>query len=208
MHIPTHFRNDHSEEVFEFIKANGFAALVTGGIRPIATHIPLVLSVKPDGIKVLQGHISIGNPQWKLFVDQPEVLAIFTGPHAYISSSWYDHDNVPTWNYEAVHVYGTISLLEGDGVIQSLKELVDKYEAASACPVAVERMDSKMLAANVKGIVAFEIVVTEIQAAFKLSQNRSDVDHENIIKELEIRNMLGDQEVANSMRRARSGKEE
>lgn len=200
MYIPSTFRNDNSLAVFDFIKENGFAILVsTEAGRPLATHIPMVLATKTDGTNVLQGHISKANPQWKQFANSSEVLAIFSGPHAYISSSWYNHPNVPTWNYEAVHVYGNISIIDGVAVEQSLKALVDKYESTSACPFKMENLDATYLQQHIAGIVAFEITITEVQAAAKLSQNRDDINHEQIVSELRQRNGLGDGAVAEAM---------
>lgn len=200
MYIPPQFSNDNSEAVYEFIKENGFAILVnTVAGRSLATHIPLVLIAKTDGTKVLQGHLSKANPQWQHFTDATEVLAIFSGPHAYISSSWYNHPNVPTWNYEAVHVYGSVAILDGAAVKDSLVTLVDKYESASACPFKMENLDPKFLNTHIQGIVAIEITIKEVQAAAKLSQNRDDANHSQIVSALRQRNGLGDEAVAEAM---------
>src|SRR6478752_518780 len=117
-------RNENTEELHEFIQANGFAILVSNVEgRPWATHLPLLLS--HDKTKLF-GHVAKGNKQWKEWNADAEVLAIFQGPHAYISSSWYDHENVSTWNYTAVHIYGKVKIIEGDAVIDLLTKLVDK----------------------------------------------------------------------------------
>lgn len=206
MYIPSNFRNDNSEAVFDFIKENGFAILVSiASERPCATHIPLVLATKTDGSKVMQGHISKANPQWRHFSDSSEVLAIFPGPHAYISSSWYNHPNVPTWNYEAVHVYGNIIILEEVAAVkESLKTLVDKYESTSACPFKMENLDANYLSEHIEGIVAFEIIINEVQAAAKLSQNRDDINHTQIVAALHLRNGQGDEAVAAAMNHERN----
>ncbi|HEY0092158.1 MAG TPA: FMN-binding negative transcriptional regulator [Flavobacterium sp.] len=185
MYIPEIYKNEHPENIREFIRNNSFAILVsTVDGKPWATHIPIELEINAEGKEVLCGHISIENPQWKAFNPNEEVLAIFQGPHSYISSSWYDHENVPTWNYIAVHVYGRIKILEGDAVFAHLKKLVDKYEAASENPVSVENFSEQTML-QARGIVVFEIVITAIQAKRKLSQNRDDVNYKNIISELE-----------------------
>ena len=142
------------------------------------------LEINSEGEEVLMGHISKENPQWTTFESDDQVLAVFTGPHSYISPSWYDHENVPTWNYTAVHVYGKIKIIEGDAVIDSLTKLVDKYEQNSKCPVRVADFSKKTMM-QTRGIVAFEIKIEEIQAQNKLSQNRDDKNHANIISELE-----------------------
>ena len=112
MYIPAIYKNENQEEIEQFIHENGFAILVNQTHdKPWATHIPLELDHDNDGNTILVGHISKENPQGESFKTNTDVLAIFTGPHAYISSSWYDHENVPTWNYTAVHVYGNVTIL-------------------------------------------------------------------------------------------------
>jgi transcriptional regulator len=164
-----------------------------------ATHIPLELETNEEGNEILYGHISKENPQWNGFIDNDQVLAVFTGPHSYISSSWYDHENVPTWNYIAVHVYGKIKIIEGEAVIESLKKLVDKYEQNSKNPVRIADLSKKTMM-QTRGIVAFEIEITEIQATRKLSQNRDEKNHQNIISELEKTEDFQAIAVANEMK--------
>ena len=185
MYIPDLYKNENQEEINAFLQANSFGILInqTEG-KLTATHIPLELDTDKEGKTILQGHLSKENPQWKGFSKNDQVLAIFSGPHSYISSSWYDHENVPTWNYIAVHVYGTIKIIEGEAVIASLKKLVDKYEKSSENPVRVEDLSKKTMM-QTRGIIAFEIEITEIHATKKLSQNRDDKNYDNIISELE-----------------------
>lgn len=185
MFIPDIYKNENQEEIHTFLQANSFGILFnqTEG-KLTATHIPLELDTNKEGKLILHGHLSKENPQWKAFSENDEILAVFSGPHSYISSSWYDHENVPTWNYIAVHVYGKIKIIEGEAVISSLKKLVDKYEIASENPVRVEALSKKTMM-QTRGIVAFEIEITEINATKKLSQNRDDKNYQNIISELE-----------------------
>nr|WP_315157677.1 FMN-binding negative transcriptional regulator [uncultured Flavobacterium sp.] len=185
MYIPDLYKNGDPEAIRTFLKANAFGILInqTNG-KLWATHIPLELEINKAGEEVLMGHISKENPQWTAFESNDEVLAVFTGTHSYISSSWYDHENVPTWNYSAVHVYGKIKIIEGDAVIDSLTKLVDKYEQNSKCPVRVNELSKKTMM-QTRGIVVFEIKIKEIQAQIKMSQNRDDKNYLNIISELE-----------------------
>ncbi|MFV8342222.1 FMN-binding negative transcriptional regulator [Flavobacterium sp. XS2P39] len=194
MYTPESYKNENQEEIKKFLQENSFGILVnqTNG-KLCATHIPLELETNTDGNQILQGHISRENPQWKGFSDNDQILAIFSGPHAYISSSWYDHENVPTWNYIAVHVYGKIKIIEGEAVLDSLKKLVDKYEQKSENPVRVENLSKKTML-QTRGIVAFEIEITDIQCTKKMSQNRDDKNYQNIISELE--KTKGVQEIA------------
>lgn len=185
MYIPKIFKNENAEEIEEFIHQNSFGILVSteNGI-PLATHIPIELAER-EGKKVLYGHLARANGQWRSFDENKEVLAIFTGPHAYISASLYTGENVPTWNYVAVHVYGKIRIIEGQDLWQSLKKLVDKYEQTSENPVRLETMSEKMVENQMRAIVGFEIEITDIQAKYKLSQNRNAEDYQSVVEHLQ-----------------------
>jgi transcriptional regulator len=186
MFIPKIYKNEDADAIKDFIKQNSFGILVSQTNQQLwATHIPIILTTNEIGEEVLQGHVSIANPQSKNFVEGSDVLAIFSGPHAYISSSWYDHENVPTWNYIAVHFYGKIKRLEGESLLKHLSDLTATYESKSEKPVSLAAMNPDFIKREMRGLVGFEITITEIQAAHKLSQNRNDRDHANIINELE-----------------------
>ena len=199
MYTPSHYKNENLDEVREFLKQNSFGILInqTDG-RPWATHIPLELDVDDVGKDILVGHISKANPQWKSFKGNEEVLAIFNGPHSYISSSWYKEEEVPTWNYIAVHVYGKIHILNDEAVLDSLHKLVDKYEKASTNPVSIHNLSHKTMR-QIKGIVGFQIGITDIHATYKLSQTRPE-DHPKIIEELQKTNNPGSHEIANMIK--------
>lgn len=185
MYIPDLYKNENQEEITQFLHEHSFGILVnrTNG-KLWATHIPLELEQNKDGKPILFGHISKENPQWEGFESDTNILAIFSGPHSYVSSSWYEKENVPTWNYIAVHVYGKVKIIEGDAVIASLKKLTDKYEAHSENPVRIEDLSEKTMR-QVSGIVAFEIEIESIEAVKKMSQNRNEKDYHNVISELE-----------------------
>lgn len=201
MYIPKYHRNENPEDLKRFISQNGFAVLISDvDGKPWATHLPLVLS--GDGTRI-HGHMSRGNQQWKNFNAQKEVLVIFHGPHTYISSSWYNHENVPTWNYIAVHVWGTIRITDGDELLTSLKELVNKYEKDSTKPVTVEGMSEKFLSAELRGIVGFEITIRKMEAAYKLSQNRDEINHRAIVHALEERRDEDSHKIAEAMKKDR-----
>ncbi|NKI27193.1 FMN-binding negative transcriptional regulator [Arenibacter sp. 6A1] len=199
MYTPSHYKNTNLAEVKEFLKQNSFGILVNQlEGRPWATHIPLELSVDKDGNDILVGHVSKANPQWKSFKDQGEVLAIFNGPHSYISSSWYQDEEVPTWNYVAVHVYGIVKILSEAEVLASLHQLVEKHEKVAKNPISLHHMSAETMN-QVQGIVGFQIAITEIQATYKLSQTRSQ-DHANIIDELQHQEHSGAREIAEMMK--------
>tara|TARA_R110002020_G_scaffold117986_1_gene269652 strand:- start:48818 stop:49444 length:627 start_codon:yes stop_codon:yes gene_type:complete len=199
MYIPAHYRNENLSEVKEFLERNSFGILVSQVAgRPWATHIPLELVTNENGKDLLLGHVSKANPQWKHLGESEHVLAIFNGPHSYISSSWYHKEEVPTWNYIAVHVYGKIKILGAGALMESLHQLVDKYEAHSKNPVSLHNLSAKTLR-QVNGIIGLEIEITEIQAAYKLSQGREE-DHPKILNSLEESGDPGAKGIATAMR--------
>lgn len=174
MFIPGSFRIDDRDTLLAFIKRYGFATLVStdaAGV-PTATHVPLLLDREAG---VLLGHIARANPHWELFGDR-ESLAVFHGPHAYISPSWYTvGPAVPTWNYAAVHVYGVPTVIDADRTADVVDRLVTKYEKPRQNPWTGELPEDyrrRLLA----GIVGFELPLTRIEGKFKLGQNRSADD--------------------------------
>ena len=201
MYTPDIYKNENQEEIEKFLQENSFGILInqTNG-KLWATHIPLELTINSEGKAILEGHISKENVQCNGFLEKNEILAVFSGPHSYISSSWYDHENVPTWNYIAVHVYGKLKIIEGQAVIDSLKKLVDKYEQKYENPTRIEDLSEKTML-QARGIVAFEIEIEEIQATRKMSQNRDAKNYKNIITELEKENTFDSLATANEMKK-------
>jgi transcriptional regulator len=198
MYIPPYYENKDIDQIKQFLRENSFGILVNVvDNKPWGTHIPLELEQDLNGADVLVGHIAKANPQWRYFSDNAEVLCIFNGPHAYVSSSWYKEEEVPTWNYIAVHVYGTLKILSEEETMASMFRLVDKYEAGSKNPINLKNMSPKTLR-QVKGVVGFQIQITDIQATYKLSQTRQ-ADHAKIISELKERNDPGSQAIADHM---------
>lgn len=199
MFIPDHHRNENASEIRAFLKANSFGILVSQyQNKPWATHIPLELETTEDGKEVLTAHIAKANPQWREFDQNEEVLCIFNGPHSYISSSWYKDEEVPTWNYVAVYVYGKLKILSEEEVMASMHRLVDKYEANSKKPISLKDMSPRTLK-QIKGVVGFQIEITDIQAQYKLSKNREQ-DYPKIIEELEDSKNPMSIEVAKAMK--------
>ncbi|WP_350285374.1 FMN-binding negative transcriptional regulator [uncultured Croceitalea sp.] len=200
MYTPQSYKNEDLKEVKQFLKENSFGMLISQvNGKPWATHIPLELDVDEAGNDVLISHMAKANQQWKTFKPNEEVLCIFNGPHAYISSSWYKEEEVPTWNYIAVHVYGKIQILDEKAVLQSMHKLVQKYEQHSKNPISLDNMSEKTLR-QVKGVVGFKIEITDIQATYKLSQGRPE-DHSAIVNALEKRKSNGDHAVAKHIKK-------
>jgi transcriptional regulator len=194
MYIPPYFKITDDSVAHDIIKEHGFATLFSqhNGM-PFATHLPLLLNKEKTH---LYGHFARPNPQWKE-IESQTVLAIFHGPHCYVSPSWYETDKaVPTWNYVTVHVYGEIELVEDEGeVMESLQELVMKYEAPDSS-YKLEDLDSKYLAGMSKGIQAFKLNITKIEGKAKLSQNHPTERQERVIEQLEQNPHANEQEIA------------
>ena len=185
MYIPRHFEEKDMAVVETLVREFGFATLISvvDGL-PWATHIPLELVVHGSDWR-LYGHIARANPQWRNLSEQTEVLAVFIGPHSYISPSWYDQPNVPTWNYQAVHIYGKPAILEGEKLEAMLRQLMHRYESAHAAqPHKYDDLPGEMLQKDMRGLVGLEIQVMRIEAVSKLSQNRSIASYNSIIDHL------------------------
>jgi transcriptional regulator len=185
VYIPEHFRvHDHADAI-AFMRANPFAILVSSTDEgPFATHLPVFVSASGEYL-ILRGHVAKANPHWRHLEQNPGCLTVFHGPHAYVSTSNYvTHENVPTWNYGAVHVYGNARTLASPEELQGiLHQLIGTFEPAYAVQWASlsETYRERMLT----HIVGFEIAVTKIEAKFKLSQNRTQQEQSNVITSLE-----------------------
>ena len=201
MYIPAHFREPDERSAKEFIRNNGFGIFVTAdGNIPTATHVPMELKETPEGASYLQFHISYGNGQWRNISPGRPAMAIFHGPHAHVSSSWYEEVNVPTWNYITAHVYGHARIISDNAEVhQILKSLVDKHEESEKQPFTIESLPEERLSRLMKGIVAIRMDIDRIEASFKLSQNRTERDRRAIIAELSKRESEGDREIARVM---------
>jgi transcriptional regulator len=203
MYIPKYFKVTAIDEIEEFIWKNSFGTLVTTKkSKPIATHLPLYLKKDVDGHYYLTGHMAYGNPQWRTFEESEEILIIFQGPNAYISSSWYNHENVPTWNYQAIHIYGKAEIVTKKELIQDLSKLLNKYEEHREKPILWDNLSSELLETELKGIVGFKIKVQEVQAAYKLSQNRNDEDKKNIVCKLYEEDNVNSHQLADAMKKS------
>jgi transcriptional regulator len=186
VYIPGAFVVSDPDKLSQFIGQHSFATLITvDGSAPFASHLPLQLAELGDGGQRLIGHMARANDQWRHFQEDTEVLAIFSGPHGYISPTWYTTELVvPTWNYAAVHVYGKPSLIsEHSRIVALLEDLVAIYESQRVPPwpgPASDEYRDRLVAS----IVAFEIEITRIEGKFKLGQNRSDADRERVYQQL------------------------
>jgi transcriptional regulator len=184
--------------MFDFIDTYGFAIMVSHeNNAPIATHLPLVLDRENE---MLTGHFAKANRQWK-GIEGQEVLVIFHGPHHYISSSWYEtNQSVPTWNYIAVHVYGTVEIMtERDEILASLRQLVDKYEGPGST-YRIDASNEAFVQGLMDGIVAFRLKMNRIEGKWKLSQNHSRERQMRVIEALESIDTENAKSIAKQMR--------
>lgn len=208
MYIPKYYKVTNMNEIKEFIQTNSFATIVTTKEgKPIASHLPLVLH-KQEGDYYITGHMAYANPQWKTFEETKDnVLIMFQGPDAYISSSWYEIDNVPTWNYQSVHVYGNASVMTEKELQKDLELLLEKYEQNRDNSVLWGDLPS-LTKKQITGIVGFKMKVVDIQAAYKLSQNRNETDYKNIISKLYEEETLKSTQMAKLMEERLRDREE
>ncbi len=199
MYIPSFNKFPNQQEAISFMQRYSFATIVTvkDGV-PTATHLPFLVKQRNDKV-ILASHFAKANPQSADIINN-NALVIFTEPHAYISPKNYEKEqNVPTWNYLAVHAYGKCILLEGEeNKAALLKETIQYYEADylkqwNSLP---DEFKQKMM----KGIVAFEVIVDDLQAKKKLSQNRTEKERENIIQELNSAENSNEKDIADYMK--------
>ncbi|MGM0751809.1 MAG: FMN-binding negative transcriptional regulator [Bacillota bacterium] len=198
MYIPKDFKITDKSVALGVIKEHSFATLFSSHDgMPVATHLPLLLDEKNT---YLYGHFARPNPQWKEIGNQI-VLAVFHGPHCYISPSWYETDQaVPTWNYVSVHVYGEVELLEGEKeLMESFHEMVMNYEAPDS-PYRLQNAGEKYLAGLSKGVQGFKMKINKIEGKAKLSQNHSSERQELVINQLEQIPYTDEQQIASLMR--------
>lgn len=204
MYTPKAYKHQNTEDVKQFINDHSFGILLNQtGNRILGTHIPLEIDKDESGKDILFGHLSKANPQSNVLKNGSEVLAIFNGPHAYVSSSWYEKEDAPTWNYIAVHVYGKVRLIDSETLMGCLNKLVNKYEKGSEEPISIQKM-SKDTLSQAQGILGFFIEITEIEATYKLSQNKSEKDYDNIVANLQKRKNSDSKTLVDYMKSLRS----
>jgi transcriptional regulator len=191
MYIPDHFKISDQEEIFSFLQANAFGQLISvQDKRLTSSHLPFLIA---DDRKRLLCHLARQNSQWQQLAGQ-QVLVTFQGPHDYISPSWYQNAGVPTWNYQAVHVYGSCRVFDAaDELATVVEALSDRYESSFESP-----WEPQYRHAMLKAIIGVEIEIEEIQCKYKLSQNRPAKDQRGVIEKLDE---LGSEPLLQAMRK-------
>lgn len=178
MYTPNHFKITDEDEIFAFLEGNAFGQLISSQQnRLTASHLPFLISRER---RQLYCHLARPNSQWQAIEGQ-QVLVTFQGPHNYVSPSWYQSAGVPTWNYQAVHVYGTCRVFEDEKELAEVTEALSKrYESGFETPWQPQYREAML-----RTIVGVEIEIEEIQCKYKLSQNRPAKDHQGVIDKLE-----------------------
>jgi transcriptional regulator len=184
MYIPKHFAIEETAASHRVIAENGFGELVTldaAGL-PFASHLPFLIDPARGENGTLVAHMARANEQWRHFAGGKPALAMFHGPHAYISPAWYaTHPSVPTWNYVAVHAYGVPKIVDAPGEMgEILHRLVDANEAANGTTWRMSGLTEQYLGGMMRAIVAFEIPIDRLEGKAKLSQNRDATDRARV----------------------------
>lgn len=195
MYSLPYFKEKDDELVLEFMRKHPFVFLsgVDENNKPVATQVPVFLDEK-DGKLFLTGHIMKNTDHHNAYQHNPNVLAVFTGPHTYVSATWYDNPHqASTWNYISVHAKGTIRFGNQGDLVNILRRLTLFYENNNAASTTVfDNLPSEYTGRLMKAIVAFEIEITAIDNVFKLSQNRNEKSYQNIIEKLKTQGTDGD----------------
>ncbi len=190
MYLPEHFKISDQDEIFSFLQANAFGQLISlQDNRLTSSHLPFLVATDR---RHLQCHLARQNAQWQQLEGQ-QVLVTFQGPHDYISPSWYQNPGVPTWNYQALHVYGNCRVFDDAGDLAAIVDALSaRYESGFESPWKPQYRDAML-----KAIIGVEIEIDDIQCKYKLSQNRPAADQQGVIDQLDE---LGSESLAQAMR--------
>lgn len=184
-HLPQYKEQDRSV-VIDFMKQHPFAMLtgVDANGLPVATQLPFLIKEK-EGVLYLQAHMMRQTDHCKAFETHQQALVLFTGPHTYVSASWYENpQQASTWNYMTVHARGTLVFLDHEQLLQVLEETTTLFEHNPQSPAQYKELSQDYIEHMAKAIVAFEIKIDTLDHVFKLSQNRDRRSYENIMGQL------------------------
>lgn len=201
MYRTAYSKAGNQDEILEFMQQNNFITLIGfDGEYPVVTQVPVQTITDGDSIKLI-GHIMTKTDHCRAFEQNPNVMAVFTGAHAYISASFYEKPaSVSTWNYKTVQAKGKIRLMNPEETYQVIKELTDHYEHPETSPAAFNKMDEAYIQKHLKAITGFEVSVKHLDHVFKMSQNHSKKNQESIIANLEKSEDPVAKEVAKEMK--------
>ncbi len=203
MYIPEQFTEENFERITGLIKSNPFGMLITmQDNSPFVSHLPFLFDSCFGTHGKLIAHMAKENPQWHSLISSESVLVVFNGAHGYISPTWYSNSGVPTWNYAVVHLHGNPTLIEDSAELEDiLVKLTDEFESKNQNSWKLNLSEEKKEKKEklLKMIVGFEIKIHKIEGKFKLSQNRSPQDQQNVINELGKSAQCGDIELSKFM---------
>lgn len=202
MYTPSDFKENDPSEIARFLTENPLGIIISssGVFEPIVSHIPFLIAQENDDF-ILEGHMATSNPHVEHLRKGKTCMVVFQGPNTYISSSVYTHENVPTWNYQAVHVYGTVEEMSESELMHHLKSSVEKFEMKRSFPLHFDQFSPEMIAAYTKEIFGVRIRSYKTEAAFKMSQNRNATDYQNIVQDLASSADFKDLEVSEVMQK-------
>jgi transcriptional regulator len=202
MYTPKYFAENDLEQIYRLIEKYNFGTLIctTSSGELEMTHLPFILARDEGEMGVLRAHVARANPIWRMFSEAKNVVAVFQGPHAYITPAWYlDRAEVPTWNYTVAHVFGKAHLIEKEQLRQLLVELVEKHETDADDRWRISDVPEQLFERMLEEIVGFEIIIDNFKGKFKLNQNRIRGDREGVIGGLRERGGIFDSEMARMM---------
>jgi len=185
MYLPTPFAETDTNKLYNFMHCSSFAVLISQGENgPIASHLPLLLDAQAGSKGHILGHMARANPHWRQI--EGDVLVVYSGPHVYISPSWYEaEETVPTWNYVAVHAYGSFHLVEDrEELLGILEKSVQTYESSRPEPWSFDA-SAGYVEKLLKAIVGFRIEITRLEGKWKLSQNHLEERRRRVVLALE-----------------------
>lgn len=202
MFLPKLFKVEDFNALITFVLRNPFATVISShNDVPYASQVPVLVDVVDDEI-VLSFHLARPNPQNKTLTNNDNVLIQFTGAHGYVSSSWYEQEEVSTWNYQAAQLKGECAVLDQDALMKDLKRLTDQYETGENART-FDTLSEDVLK-QAKGVIGYKVKVREAGLKYKLSQNRSDKDYKNIVLNLRDSDNQDDNRLAAEMEKIRT----
>jgi len=179
-----HFTETDLAVILEFMKKFSFATMIGAGEKPVATQIPVLISATEEGI-MLKGHFMRGTDHYETLIKNPETLFLFIGPQCYVSASWYEErGHGSTWNYMSVQARGKLCFYNDVQTVELLQELTHYFEDTQTRPELLENMNEAYINTNVRAIIGFETRLENVQATFKLSQNKDDESYRKIVENL------------------------
>ena len=191
MYVPPPFKEEDVSVLHDVIRRSGLGTLVTLGADGIeASHVPMLLDSEPAPYGTLHGHVASSNPQWQRAAPDSHALAIFLGPDAYVSPSWYATKQetgkvVPTWNYVAIHVYGPLRFFDdSDQLLAHVTKLTERQEGRRAAPWAVTDAPEDYIRGQLKRIIGFAMPIARLEGKWKMSQNRPARDRVGVVEGL------------------------